>query len=467
MMYRIKEENALLRQDKKSVSNPGTGSLRTLLCLFLAVCAFFAFSLPDFGPLGLLHRHTRVLTVGFFCGGDGEQDFEGVQNIVLQAIERYREQYPDVEVRFERGIPCEDYSEWLMGKFLDGTEPDVFVARPEDLSVLSVKKMLLSLSEGSAEKETEFYAPLLEACRWNGTLYALPVMCNPQMMAVNRDFLRKYVGNDPGADWSWGEFHQMCRICTGTSSGTQEILRYGVTGYTWEMAAASNAARLFDENGIENYLDETKCVQAVTFHYRLSSLLTDMVGFESGQVAFSPMWASDWRKYCTAPYSVEKGEDFAWYCTTMPGGPGGSNISRTEMLAGAISRRCAGRAEARAFLEILSGDEEVQRSVLDETWSLPASAQILPQLAAGADMENDGASARKDLQNLPPKVQEIDYGLLDDVLKNAAVIRRFSGYEDIFNKLDSEIREAGSSSGNFAVSLRRISNTMEKYTRKQ
>ena len=277
---------------------------RTLLCLLLAVCAFAAFSAPDIRLSSLLPKHKKTLTIGFFYGGTGPRGYEGAQNTVLSAIKEYHKQYPDVELRFEKGILCDDYSEWLMGKYLEGIEPDVFVAQQEDLSALAEKNMLMPLPEEPPGKEPVSYPPLLEACRWGGVLYALPVMCNPQMMAVNTCFLRTYVGHDPGTDWSWGEFRQMCRICTGQSGGALDHPRYGVTGYTWEMAAASNAARLFDEYGIKNYLAETRCVQAVTFHYRLNGLLTDMADFSSGHVAFSPMWADNWRKYSTEPYAA-------------------------------------------------------------------------------------------------------------------------------------------------------------------
>ncbi len=438
----------------------GTGAVRTLLCLLLAICVFAFISIPDIRPSFLRPNHKKTLTIGFFYGGKGPQGYEGAQNTILRAVEEYKKQHPEVELRFEKGIPCDDYSEWLMGKYLDGKEPDVFVAQQEDLSVLAEKNMLMPLPEGTALKETAFYAPLLEACRWGGVLYALPVMCNPQLMAVNADFLNTYVRHRPDTDWNWGVFHQMCRICTGKSSTAKDFPRYGLTGYTWEMAAASNAAKLFDEYGIKNYLNETRCVQAVTFHYRLNGLLTDMVNFASGQVAFAPMWAGDWRKYSSAPYAAVHENTFSWYCTSMPAGPGGGNISRTEMLAGAVSHRSASREEAVRFLEFLAGDETVQKSVLGETWCLPASSEILPKYA-------DAASVTEDSLKSPYKAAPVDYALLDEILKNAVVIRRFGGYEDILHKLDSEIREAGNSSGNFAVTLRRISNTMETYSGKR
>ena len=432
---------------------------RTLLCLLLAVCAFAAFSAPDIRLSSLLPKHKKTLTIGFFYGGTGPRGYEGAQNTVLSAIKEYHKQYPDVELRFEKGILCDDYSEWLMGKYLEGIEPDVFVAQQEDLSALAEKNMLMPLPEEPPGKEPVSYPPLLEACRWGGVLYALPVMCNPQMMAVNTCFLRTYVGHDPGTDWSWGEFRQMCRICTRQSGGALDHPRYGVTGYTWEMAAASNAARLFDEYGIKNYLAETRCVQAVTFHYRLNGLLTDMADFSSGHVAFSPMWADNWRKYSTEPYAAVDENSFSWYCTTMPAGPGGDNISRTELLAGAITRRNTCREEAVRFLKILAEDNTIQQSVLEQTWCLPASSKILPHYTGTDRISADGSKSSH-------RAGAVDYDMLDQILQKAVVIRRFGEYEDILHKLDREIGEAGSSSGNFAVSLRKISNTMETYAGK-
>ena len=471
-------KNESCRTDVGKTRTLRTDTVRILVCLLFAIFAFEVFSIPGIRLSFFLPKHNKSLTIGCFYGGTGPGDFEGVQNTILLAIGEYQKKYPDVEVQFEKGIPCEGYSEWLMGKYLEGKEPDVFIARQEDLSVLTKKNMLMPLQDEPVQKMKAFYPPLVDACRWDGILYALPVMCNPQMMAVNIDFLRTYVGNDPSPEWSWGDFHQMCRICTGSSVKAQDYPRYGVTGYTWEMAAASNGAKLFDEYGVNNYLDELKCVQAVTYHHSLNDLMTEMVDFTSGQTAFSPMWASDWRKYSTPPFAATQENGFSWYCTTMPAGPGGGNISRTELLAGAVSRRSTCREDAVHFLEILAGNDTVQQSVLDETWCLPASSKILPRFVSSNQSSVDSlkyhpSADKSKYQTSTGRLKStyeasaVDYGLLDQILNKAVVIRRFKGYEEILHKLDSEIREAGNNSGNFAVSLRRISNTMETYTGKQ
>ncbi|MDO5132084.1 MAG: extracellular solute-binding protein [Eubacteriales bacterium] len=376
-----------------------------------------------------------MLTVGFFYGSSGSQGFEGVQEVIREAVLEYKRRNPDAVVQFEEGLRKEDYPEWLMTKYLAGKEPDVFLVGQAELQALAEKEMLMPLSKEAVEGG--LYASLVDACRREGELLALPVMCDPEMMAVQEDLVREYAGELPDRSWQWGDFHQMCRQCTGTGREAGETHRYGVRGYTWEMAAVSNAAEIFDESGKHNYLDSRGCVQAVNFQYRLSALETDTVNFDSGRLAFSPMWVSEYRKYSSWPHKIEKYNSFSWSCTTMPAGPAGSNISRTELLSAAVSRRSSHREEAVEFLEILAGCRTVQQAVLDKTWCLPASEEILQEPSAG--------------------LLRGECLLFDTMLHSASVIRRFDGYEDLVRRIDTEIEKAGAGTENFEISLRRIS----------
>lgn len=133
-------KNESCRTDEGKTRTLRTDTVRILVCLLFAIFAFEVFSIPGIRLSFFLPKHNKSLTIGCFYGGTGPGDFEGVQNTILLAIGEYQKKYPDVEVQFEKGIPCEGYSEWLMGKYLEGKEPDVFIARQEDLSVLTKKK---------------------------------------------------------------------------------------------------------------------------------------------------------------------------------------------------------------------------------------------------------------------------------------------------------------------------------------
>ena len=78
----------------------------------------------------------RVLHVGVFSGSYWNAPVGNCYAVIDAAIERFEETHPGIRVEYTSGILKRDYSEWLIGQFLLGREPDVFMILPEDFGML-------------------------------------------------------------------------------------------------------------------------------------------------------------------------------------------------------------------------------------------------------------------------------------------------------------------------------------------
>lgn len=86
-----------------------------------------------------------TLRIGIFYGSNWEVPGTVHYDIFDQAIEKYQKNYKNIEVEYVEGIPSEEYSEWLSGQILQGTEPDVFIILDEDFQTLASAGILKSL----------------------------------------------------------------------------------------------------------------------------------------------------------------------------------------------------------------------------------------------------------------------------------------------------------------------------------
>ena len=122
---------------------------------------------------------------------DSLWDNDNANNLKLMeyAIDLFKEQNPDIKVKYWTGIRKEDYSEWLSQKIINGETPDVFFILPSDLDTFAAQGVLKNLNS-QIEKDSEFkvesfYNTALQSAQYEGDLYALPKEVNPMLMFVN------------------------------------------------------------------------------------------------------------------------------------------------------------------------------------------------------------------------------------------------------------------------------------------
>ena len=405
---------------KKRFLKLGTALFLIIISLSLACC---------------FEKQETVLTVGVYSGSYWNTPSGNCYQILDEAIAMFEETHPGVKVEYVSGIPASDYSEWLAGEILMGTEPDLYFVLPEDFELL-VSSGALALLDERIEGDPEFdtgvyYEPCLRSGQSEGKQYALPHESVPTIMFVNKTLLEVNGIPMPDHDWTWEDFYEICRQVTNVDQR-----QYGVYGYTWQDAMYSNGACLFSEDGRSCYLTEEHVMEAIQFAERLSELnggySVSARDFDVGKVAFCPLLYSEYRAYQPYPWRVKKYSAFQWDCVSMPAGSSGANISQLHTMMLGISSRTRHEDLAWQFCKLLSIDEEVQRKLYTQ------SHGISPLRAVAEDPE-----LLLQIHNDIPEGSGFSPEMIHQIMSNAVVAPKFDAYSQAMIMVENAIQEAG------------------------
>ena len=396
--------------------------------LILALCLSLA---------GCVGTQETVLTIGVYSGSYWNTPNGNSYQILDEAISLFEQKHPGVKVEYVSGIPAGDYSEWLAGRILMGTEPDLYFVLPEDFDLLVSSGALAQLDERiAADPEFDtgvYYEPCLRSGQSEGKQYALPHESVPTIMFVNKTLLEVSGIAMPDNDWTWEDFYNICEQITNV-----ERHRYGVYSYSWLDAMYSNGASLFSEDGRSCYLAGERILEAIAFTKRLTELnggySVTARDFDEGRVAFCPLLYSEYQAYQPYPWRVKKYSAFEWDCVTMPAGPSGSNISELHTTMLGISSRSSHEDLAWEFCKLLSIDEEVQRKLYTQ------SHGISPLRAVAEDPEL--------LQEIHPDISVgsgFSPDMIHQIMDHAVIVPKFDAYSQAISMAESAIQENANS----------------------
>jgi len=385
---------------------------------------------------GCFQNQETVLTIGVYSGSYWNTPNGNGYQILDDAIILFEESHPGVKVEYVSGIPADDYSEWLAGQILMGTEPDLYFVLPEDFDLLVSSGALTQLDERiAADPEFDtavYYEPCLRSGQSEGRQYALPHESVPTIMFVNKTLLEVNGIPMPDNDWTWEDFYSICQQVTNV-----EQHQYGVYGYSWLDAMYSNGASLFSEDGRSCFLAEENVLEAITFYKRLRDLnggySVTARDFDIGRVAFCPLLYSEYRAYQPYPWRVKKYSAFQWDCVSMPAGPSGANISELHTMMLGISSRTRHEDLAWDFCRLLSIDEEVQRKLYTQ------SHGISPLLTVAEDPE-----LLFQIHNDIPEGSGFSPEMIHQIMSNAAVVPKFDAYSQAMIMVENAIEESAS-----------------------
>jgi len=403
---------------KKRMRTYSAALLLILLCLSLAGC---------FG-----NRET-VLTIGVYSGSYWNTPNGNCYQILDEAIALFEEAHPGVKVEYVSGIPSDDYSEWLAGQILMGTEPDLYFVLPEDFNLL-VSSGALAQLDGRIAADPEFdtsvyYEPCLRSGQFENRQYALPHESVPTIMFVNKTLLEKCGIAMPDNDWTREDFYDICAQVTNVKQR-----QYGVYGYSWLDAMYSNGASLFSEDGRSCYLAEEPVLEAIAFSRRINELNSGYSvtarDFDVGRVAFCPLLYSEYRAYQPYPWRVKKYSAFQWDCVSMPAGSSGANISELHTMMLGISSRTRHEDLAWEFCKLLSINEDVQRKLYT------SSHGISPLTAVAEDPE-----LLQQIHSDIPEGSGFSPEMIHRIMDNAVVVPRFDAYDQAMIMVNSVIQE--------------------------
>ena len=386
------------------------------------------------GLAGCAGNRETVLTIGVYSGSYWNTPNGNCYHILDEAIGLFEEAHPGVKVEYVSGIPADDYSEWLAGQIMMGTEPDLYFVLPEDFDLLVSSGALAQLDERIAQDPefdtSVYYEPCLRSGQSEGKQYALPHESVPTIMFVNKTLLEVSGIPMPENDWTWEDFYSICAQVTNVDSR-----QYGVYGYTWLDAMYSNGASLFSEDGRRCYLAEEKVLEAIQFTDRLMDLnggySVTARDFDVGKVAFCPLLYSEYRAYQPYPWRVKKYSAFQWDCVSMPAGGSGANVSELHTMMLGISSRTRHEDLAWEFCKLLSIDEDVQRMLYTH------SHGISPLQAVAEDPE-----LLQQIHHDIPEGSGFSPEMIHQIMSNAVVAPKFNGYSQAMIMVERAIQDA-------------------------
>lgn len=375
-----------------------------------------------------------VITIGVYSGSYWNTPNGHCYEILDEAISLFEESHPGVKVEYVSGIPAGDYSEWLAGQIMMGTEPDLYFVLPEDFDLLVASGALAQLDERIARDPAfdtaVYYEPCLRSGQSDGKQYALPHESVPTIMFVNKTLLEVSGIPMPDNNWTWEDFYNICQQVTHVDSR-----QYGVYGYSWLDAMYSNGASLFSEDGRSCYLAGEKVMEAIQFTNRLMDLnegyRVSARDFDEGRVAFCPLLYSEYRAYQPYPWRVKKYSAFEWDCVTMPAGASGSNISEIHTMMLGISSRTRHADLAWEFCKLLSIDEDLQRKLYTHSHGISP----LPAVAEDPELLQEIHHDIPDGSGFSPE-------MIHQIMSNAVVVPQFNAYSQAMNMAENAIQEA-------------------------
>ena len=387
-----------------------------------------------FSLAGCVGNQETVLTIGVYSGSYWNTPNGNCYQILDEAIALFEQAHPGVKVEYVSGIPAGDYSEWLAGQIMMGTEPDLYFVLPEDFNLLVSSGALAQLDERiTADPEFDtvvYYEPCLRSGQSEGKQYALPHESVPTIMFVNKTLLETNGIAMPDNDWTWEDFYSICEQITNV-----ELRQYGVYGYSWQDAMYSNGASLFSEDGRNCYLAEEKVLESVQFAKRLNELnegySVTARDFDEGRVAFCPLLYSEYRAYQPYPWRVKKYSAFEWDCVTMPAGPSGTNISELHTMMLGISSRTRQADLAWEFCKLLSIDEDVQQKLYTQSHGISPISTVAENPELLQQIHHD-----------IPEGSSFSPEMIHQIMSNAVVVPKFDGYSQAISMAENAIQDA-------------------------
>ena len=377
-----------------------------------------------------------ILRFGMFAGSNWDVPTGNCYQVIDDAIARFEKANPGVRIEYVSGIRKEDYPEWLAEQVLQGTEPDVFMIPSGEFDLLASTHVLKGLDGLIAEDGDFLPEDYYQAAYQYGNIrkrqYALPYECVPTLMFVNKTLLEREGEAIPDSTWTWEDFLSICRKVTRDTDGDGTTDQFGCYDYSWQDAASSNGASLFNKDGTASNFGDAGLEAAVRFVKELETVSQGYTvtakDFDKGNVAFRPLAFSEYRTYKPYPWRIKKYSDFEWDCVKMPSGPDGNSHTQLDTLLMGISSRTDHGQLSWEFMKSLCYGEETQLALLEESQGLPPLREMTqsPKLQVLLGEDAPGSSA-------------MDLDVISQVMEEAIEVPNFRRYPSAMFTADTEI----------------------------
>jgi multiple sugar transport system substrate-binding protein len=266
--------------------------------------------------------------------------------------------------------PFDSYFTKLQTDIAAGSAPDAFDLNYENFVTFASKNVLRPLPASLAPANT-FYPAALNAFKYAGQQYALPISFSTVVLFYNKDLFDKAGVKYPTANWKWADVLSAAQKINNPS---QRIYGIHQPVQFWEFYKVAQQAGGGLKIGSKIEIDTPANRRAL--HYLVDRMLVSKVTptaaqmsgvasedmFLNGQLGMlvSGVWMFD--KFSPAP--------FKWDIAVEPGGT--KQATHFFSNAVAVSRTSKNAAAAEKWLKFLSSSPTVAARRIASNWELPA-----------------------------------------------------------------------------------------------
>lgn len=385
------------------------------------------------------HIHTKenekTLTIGIYTSSSWNVPNGHQYKVIDYAIRKFKQEHPDIKIKYESGIQQDDYRNWLSEKIIENKTPDLIIVPNRDFNALASEgafKNLSSFMKKDDIKQSAFYSSALKAGQYNNQQLALPYEANPTLMVMNKTLLKKFKINTPSYNWTPQKFYQLCHKVTYSNTKKKY---YGVTmNYNWQDAQYAYGAQFFNKNDGSVELTSDRSRRAFTL---IENIINDQSTFnvtsqlfDKGCVAFMPLGLAQYRTYTSYPFHITRNNAFLWKCTKMPGVKS-AKATPIETTMFAISSKAKNPKGAWEFMKLLCTNKSVQKEVMKTNMG----CSVLPAVV-------NNKQTQKILDEKVINFHNLTIKKLDLIMKDGVTTPKFKDYNDKSEKLDYKIQNA-------------------------
>ncbi|MGC8777354.1 MAG: ABC transporter substrate-binding protein [Candidatus Caldatribacteriaceae bacterium] len=288
-----------------------------------------------------------------------------------EALAKFKELYPDIEVKFTV-FPYNEYRDKLLVAAAAGNPPEVSVVDQIWNPEFSAAGFIIPLDEYVAQsqsvKRENYFAGAWDSALFQGKLYGVPFDVGVWALNYyNKDFFRK-AGLDPEKPpVTWDEFYNMGQKMTGGEQwGTALWVGKGdAIQCITDALIFSNGGSVLNEDFTKCVLDQPQAIEAMEFFKKLQAInppgevaRTEEDSFQlftAGKVGM--FWYGEWGQDTVNARAPE----MDWACTNFPRPANGKSIGTFGGWNMVIYKNAPNKEAAWKFIEYWTSREVNER----------------------------------------------------------------------------------------------------------